>query len=601
MSGPQRKSKRYSHGHHLTPQDANAARVRKRRNEVPLDSRERGHHLSERGYRSDNRPREWHGHDGDRERYHASSSRRLKNDNSHREESYSETDTDTDEEHWSTQESVAPLRRIRDDHILPVAKETEGSLSRSSHSKSYGEHRYDDPWDERYGTVYPKLTPTASGVSPPSLARKPIHVHVSPYPSMEAAYGDYPEYHRTQAKPSYRGKSISITKEYSEHHLNSDHVTKASSMDPVAEEAQNNTDFSSPPPPLANDSFPGSNSKRGDGTTGTSSRDGIRTQPRQTPEDMHRTLHAALPARTRDSSFTSQERVPLDDLDNEPSISRRNEISNADRKIPRLSLPAYTTEYSNLRSDLATLEDLRPGAINDMQRPRSASGGSITSTKMPSQSPSSAGSGVLGPKTYQYRPLQPSQIRLVRVLPERMWKLKCEIIHVSLENEPVYTAISVSHYCSLKAPANTELTKYAWGDGVDTRPLVLEGATIPVAVSLHDALRAVRRKKENILVWVDALCIDQQNEDERATQVRLMGQIYSGAMSVAIWIGPEYEDSALALQLLQKVAENSVSPQRIRSTCNLDSLALLNLFKRDYWKRLWGKWSRTNLYMGFAD
>jgi hypothetical protein len=182
-----------------------------------------------------------------------------------------------------------------------------------------------------------------------------------------------------------------------------------------------------------------------------------------------------------------------------------------------------------------------------------------------------------------------------------MWKLKCEIIHVSLENEPVYTAISVSHYCSLKAPANTELTKYAWGDGVDTRPLVLEGATIPVAVSLHDALRAVRRKKENILVWVDALCIDQQNEDERATQVRLMGQIYSGAMSVAIWIGPEYEDSALALQLLQKVAENSVSPQRIRSTCNLDSLALLNLFKRDYWKRLWGKWSRTNLYMGFAD
>jgi hypothetical protein len=151
-----------------------------------------------------------------------------------------------------------------------------------------------------------------------------------------------------------------------------------------------------------------------------------------------------------------------------------------------------------------------------------------------------------------------------------MWKLKCEIIHVSLENEPVYTAIS-----------------YAWGDGVDTRPLVLEGATIPVAVSLHDALRAVRRKKENILVWVDALCIDQQNEDERATQVRLMGQIYSGAMSVAIWIGPEYEDSALALQLLQKVAENSVSPQRIRSTCNLDSLALLNLFKRDYWKRLW--------------
>lgn len=68
-----------------------------------------------------------------------------------------------------------------------------------------------------------------------------------------------------------------------------------------------------------------------------------------------------------------------------------------------------------------------------------------------------------------------------------------------------------------------------------------------------------------------------------------MGQIYSGAVSVAIWIGPEYEESALALQLLQRVAENSIDPQYIKSIRNPDSLALLNLFKRDYWKRLWGK------------
>jgi len=99
----------------------------------------------------------------------------------------------------------------------------------------------------------------------------------------------------------------------------------------------------------------------------------------------------------------------------------------------------------------------------------------------------------------------------------------------------------------------------------------------------------VRRKKEDIFVWVDALCIDQHNKDERAAQVRLMGQIYSGAVSVAIWIGPEYEESALALQLLQRVAENSIDPQYIKSIRNPDSLALLNLFKRDYWKRLWGK------------
>jgi hypothetical protein len=101
----------------------------------------------------------------------------------------------------------------------------------------------------------------------------------------------------------------------------------------------------------------------------------------------------------------------------------------------------------------------------------------------------------------------------------------------------------------------------------------------------------VRRKKEEVLVWVDALCIDQQNKDERSEQVRLMGHIYSRAMSVAIWIGPDFEESELAVQLLQKMAQKSVDPQRIKSFHkNPDSLALFNLFKRDYWKRLWGKW-----------
>jgi hypothetical protein len=112
---------------------------------------------------------------------------------------------------------------------------------------------------------------------------------------------------------------------------------------------------------------------------------------------------------------------------------------------------------------------------------------------------------------------------------------------------------------------------------------------------------AVRRKKEEVLVWVDALCINQQDKDERAAQVRLMGQIYSGASSVAIWIGQEYAESALAMQLLQKVARNSIDPEYMKSTRNLESLALFNLFKRDYWKRLWGKWPYSVLRVLYAD
>jgi hypothetical protein len=180
-------------------------------------------------------------------------------------------------------------------------------------------------------------------------------------------------------------------------------------------------------------------------------------------------------------------------------------------------------------------------------------------------------SGVLGLKTYQYQPLKNTEIRLVKVLPERMSELKCEIMHMSLDRGLDYIAIS-----------------YAWGDRVDTTSLVLGTVTIPVALSLHGALKAVREKERSVMVWIDALCIDQQNKTEREAQVRLMGRIYSQASFVAIWLGPDKDDSELAVQLLQQVARDTVSSVRVKSSGKYaDSAALLALLKRDYWKRLW--------------
>lgn len=199
---------------------------------------------------------------------------------------------------------------------------------------------------------------------------------------------------------------------------------------------------------------------------------------------------------------------------------------------------------------------------------------------VPPQSASASTStlGVLGPKQYHYHPLKEMEFRLVKVLPERMSVLKTELLHQSLDDSLDYIAIS-----------------YAWGDSMDTEELFLDGAKVPVATSLYYALTAVRRKKSEVLVWVDALCIDQQNADERATQVRLMGHIYSKATSVAVWLGPEADESELAMDLLQDVSDDQVSPareratqERIRSTTKYpESAALFALFKREYWKRLW--------------
>jgi hypothetical protein len=182
---------------------------------------------------------------------------------------------------------------------------------------------------------------------------------------------------------------------------------------------------------------------------------------------------------------------------------------------------------------------------------------------------------VLGDQGYQYRALQDSEFRLVRVFPERKTMVKCEIIHASLEEPPRYVAIS-----------------YAWGDAGDTRKIELEGSFIPVGASLYGALKALRQKVESVLVWVDALCIDQHNRDERTQQVQLMTGIYSTADSVAIWLGPEADDSALAIDLLRDVADQADSPEKISRLISSrvgkpDLAAVVSLFERDYWRRLW--------------
>ncbi|KAF2110640.1 heterokaryon incompatibility protein-domain-containing protein [Lophiotrema nucula] len=228
-----------------------------------------------------------------------------------------------------------------------------------------------------------------------------------------------------------------------------------------------------------------------------------------------------------------------------------------------------------------------------MERLRPPSGmASVAATSFISQRLSS--SGTLGVNGYQYTPLREREIRLVKLLRATLSTIKCEIHRASLDPPPEYIAIS-----------------YTWGDADDTRPIVLveepphpvDGklseykgdsieCLIPVAASLHGALGALRRRDRDVYVWVDALCIDQQNRDERAQQVKLMTSIYKLATSVAIWLGPEEDESHLAMAMLNEIAKHQGSPEHIKGLIANEHkrqhfAAIVSLFERDYWKRLW--------------
>jgi len=122
---------------------------------------------------------------------------------------------------------------------------------------------------------------------------------------------------------------------------------------------------------------------------------------------------------------------------------------------------------------------------------------------------------------YQHIEQQSRDIRIVILLPgNRDDDIRCVTQIVSLDASPAYEAIS-----------------YAWGDPQDTMPILLDGHRLIVMKSLESAMRHLRQPHCPLHVWADALCIDQQNTDEKNHQVSMMGDIYSAASRVYIWLG----------------------------------------------------------------
>ncbi|KAH8765275.1 heterokaryon incompatibility protein-domain-containing protein [Hyaloscypha sp. PMI_1271] len=127
-------------------------------------------------------------------------------------------------------------------------------------------------------------------------------------------------------------------------------------------------------------------------------------------------------------------------------------------------------------------------------------------------------------------PLDPSkkEIRLIELHPrpantstQRDLTPRCDLIHVSLDDKPDYAALS-----------------YTWGDARDTEMITVGPSSVPVTQNLYSALEHLRYDKTVRVIWIDALCIHQGDNEEKSWQVQLMREIYQRASFVTIWLGP---------------------------------------------------------------
>jgi hypothetical protein len=166
------------------------------------------------------------------------------------------------------------------------------------------------------------------------------------------------------------------------------------------------------------------------------------------------------------------------------------------------------------------------------------------------------------PNTYVYPPLEEGNGQDIRVL----------IIEPGKDDEPIKcklvpSALPKSKQSKTKAYLYTALSYY-WGEGLPIHPITITSYItstkrmnapspgIPMATfrirkkkewrrsgemyvrsNLYVALRRFRRKKKKTIMWIDALCIDQDDKFERSEQVKKMHELYLQAENVKIWLG----------------------------------------------------------------
>lgn len=134
-------------------------------------------------------------------------------------------------------------------------------------------------------------------------------------------------------------------------------------------------------------------------------------------------------------------------------------------------------------------------------------------------------------------------------------------------------------------------TSYVWGDHEysgqgeqrpDWRILCTapsgQSQAMPLGRSCYDMLQCIRRRRVAMPLWVDAICINQADAEERASQVSFMGSIYSGAASVIIWVG----DSTPATHDAIKFVRDIWRPREQKFEADTGYLKIVRWLTRHY-------------------
>lgn len=173
---------------------------------------------------------------------------------------------------------------------------------------------------------------------------------------------------------------------------------------------------------------------------------------------------------------------------------------------------------------------------------------------------------------YPYEELSEGHIRLLRIVPGK-------------EGTELGTLISTVR---LDASVPFETLSYTWG-GSQTRFVRCGAYSLTVTENLFRALHVLRSEHEERVFWIDAVCINQSDKDEKTKQIKLMREIYATSQSTTVWLGTIVRlpspTNDLMNSLIQFGHDRDAMPKVERDRAVW--APLLQLFTDPWFSRMW--------------
>jgi hypothetical protein len=187
--------------------------------------------------------------------------------------------------------------------------------------------------------------------------------------------------------------------------------------------------------------------------------------------------------------------------------------------------------------------------------------------------------------SYYNTPLDLStrSIRLLRFGKQGDDRIICDLNAFNVNACPLFMALS-----------------YAWGPPHPTHEIMVNGQPFLVGENLWHALQTLAELKDDTrhtplqygqleglgYIWIDAICINQEDVLERGHQVNMMKDIFSTASLVIAWLGDRTEESALLFDEIREI--RSLEKKEVREFLSKNSDQRRQFFfDRPYWERMW--------------